>query len=89
MIKNRPYQQLSDHFGVSVELSYGIQEKEKNEENKLNDNVVPIRNEIILDNNNLNYDNNKEEFCKDELNNNDNVNLMINNHENHENGEII
>ena len=89
LIKNRPYQQLSDHFGVSVELSYGIQEKEKNEENKLNDNVVPIRNEIILDNNNLNYDNNKEEFCKDELNNNDNVNLMINNHENHENGEII
>ncbi len=39
LIKNRPYQQLSDHFGVSVELAYGIESQyyEKIKNNEIHD----------------------------------------------------
>ena len=43
LVKNRPYQQLSDHFGISVELSWPSTNPNLNDSSSLNAEVVNIK----------------------------------------------
>ena len=93
LIKNRPYQQLSDHFGVSVELAYGIEsqyyenikynenynKKEKKESEKIDE-----EEKKDIDNNN---ENKKNENNNNENNNNENNDIENNGNNNNENNE--
>jgi hypothetical protein len=43
LVKNRPYQQLSDHFGISVELSLPSLNNNLSDSSSLNVEVVNVK----------------------------------------------
>ena len=79
LIKNRPYQQLSDHFGVSVELAYGIESQyyENIKNNEINDIKEEKKESEKLEKKNEE----KEEEKKNDLDTNKDNNENVNNKE--------